>query len=129
MRSLWDTSKTSRASAFGVKLNGMKSHKSLSYKEHIEKVLKKANSRVKLLSQIRQDLAPHAAQTMYKVMILPLLVYCNNIFIDMSPHKKQQFEKIQMRCLKIINCKRNSVKKPSINHIRNKCVQLKFSHV
>ena len=40
--------------------------------------------------------------------------------MDMSPNKKQQFEKILMRCLKIINGKRNSVKLPSINHIRNK---------
>ena len=53
-------------------------------------------------------------------MILPLLLYCKNIFIDLSPIKKQQFEKIQMRCLKIINGKRNSVKLPSIKHIRNK---------
>ena len=103
--------------------------KSLSYKEHIEKVLKKANSRVKLLSHKRQDLTPHAVETVYKVMIMPLLLYCNNIFIDMSPNKKQQFEKIQMRCLKIINGKRNSVKLPSINHIRKKCVQLKVSNV
>ena len=125
--------KISSASGFEVKLHGMKitvstsynylgilMDKSLSYKEHIEKVLKKANSRGKLLSHIRQDLTPHAAETVYKVMIMPLLLYCNNIFIDMSPNKKQQFEKIQMRCLKIINGKRNSVKLPSINHIRNK---------
>ena len=71
----------------------------------------------------------HAAQTIYKVMILPLLVYCNNIFIDMSPHKKHQFEKIQFQCLKIIYGKRNSVKLSSINYITKKCVQLKFSNV
>ena len=51
---------------------------------------------------------------------MPLLFYCNNIFIDMSPNRKQQVEKIQMRCLKIINGKRNCVTLPSINHIRNK---------
>ena len=58
-------------------------------------------------------------ETVYKVMIMPLLLYCNNIFIDMSPNRKHQFEKIQARCLKIINSKRD-VKLPSINHIRNK---------
>ena len=77
--------------------------KSLSYKEHNEKVLKRANSRVKLLSHIEQGLTPHAADTIYKVMILPLLLYCNNIFIDMSPNKKQRFEKIEIQCLKITN--------------------------
>ena len=89
----------SGVSGFEVKLHGVKitvstsynylgvlMNKSLPYKEHIEKVLKKANSRVKLLSHIRQDLAPHTAETVYKVMIMPLLLYCNNIFIDMSFH-------------------------------------------
>ena len=64
------------ASGFEVKLQGMKitvstfynylgviMDKSLSHKEHIEKVQKEANSRVKLLSHIRQDLTPHAAET------------------------------------------------------------------
>jgi len=65
-------------------------------------------------------LTPHTAETVYKTMIMPLLLYCNDTFIDMSPNKKHQFEKIQMWCLKIINCTRDSVKLPSINHIRKK---------
>ena len=67
---------------------------SLSCKGHIEKLLKKANSIVKLLPHIRQDLTPHVVETVYKVMIMPLLLYCN-IFIYMSPNKnhKHQFEK------------------------------------
>ena len=52
-------------------------------------------------------------------MIRPLLLYCKNSFIDMSTNKKHRFEKIQMRCLKITNGKRDSVKLPSISHIRN----------
>ena len=41
---------------------GVTMDKSLSYKEHIEKVLKKENSRVKILSYIGQDLTLHAAE-------------------------------------------------------------------
>ena len=85
--------------------------KSLSYKEHIEKVLKKAKSRGKLLPHIRQDLTPHAAETIYKVMKPPLLLNCSNSFVDMSSNKKQQFEKrIKMPRLKSINVKRNTKK-------------------
>ena len=64
--------KISGVSGFEVKLHGMKISvltfysylgviidKSLSYKERIENVLKKVNSRVKLLPHIRQDLTPH----------------------------------------------------------------------
>ena len=110
---LWDTLKTSSVSALVVKLQGMKltvstfynylgviMDKSLSYKEHIGKVLKKSNSRVKLLSHTRQDLTPHVAETIYKVMILPLLLYCSNVFIDVSPNKKQQSEKNSIEMFK-----------------------------
>ena len=38
----------------------------------------------------------------------------------MSPSKKQQFESIQKWSLKIINGRRNGVKLPSINFIRNR---------
>ena len=106
--------KISGVSGFEVMLHGMKMtvstfynylgvlmDKSLLYKEHIEKVLKKANSRVKLLSHIRQDLTPHAAKAVYKVMIIPLLLYCKNIFIDILPNMKRQFERLQMPCFKL----------------------------
>ena len=104
--------KTSKSAAFEVKLNGLKiaesaaykylgvvMDKSLTYAEHIKKTLKKASSRVKLLSRIRPNLTPHAAEIIYRVMILPLLIYCNNIFVEMSPSKKQRFESIQIRSL------------------------------
>ena len=64
--------KTPNVSGFEVKLRAMKiavstfynylgviMNESLSYKERIEKVLEKTNSRVKLLCHIRQDLTPH----------------------------------------------------------------------
>ena len=57
-------------------------------------------------------------------MMLSLLLYCSNVFVDMSPNKKQQFEKIQMRCLKSINAKRNSARLSSINHSRNKLFEV-----
>ena len=125
--------KTSKSTAFEIKFNGLKiaesaaykylgvmMDKSLTYAEHIDNTPKKASSRVKLLSRIRPNLTPHAAETIYRVMILPLLIYCNNIFVEMSPSKKQRFESIQIRSLKIINGRRKSVKLPSINHIRNR---------
>ena len=80
--------KGSSVGEFVTKLQGMKitvstfykylaviMDRSLSYKEHNEKGLQRANSRVKLLSHVRQDLTPHAAETIYKVMILPLLLH------------------------------------------------------
>ena len=97
--------KGSSANSCEVKLQGMK---------------------IKLLSHIRQDLASHGVETIYKDMMLPLLLFCDSIFIDFSPNKKQKLEGIQMRCIKIVNGKRNSVKLPSINHTRNKMCAIEF---
>ena len=49
------------------------------------------------------------AETIYKVMILPMMLYCGNIFINISESRKQQFENIQIRALKIINRQNKSV--------------------
>ena len=63
------------------------------YTEHIDSILKKASSRVILLSRIRSNLTPHAAETNYRLMILPLLVYSNIVFKDMSPKHRNTISK------------------------------------
>ena len=62
--------------------------KNLNFDEHLEKTFKKVSSRIKLLSRVRQNINPHTAETMYKVMILPVMLYCCNIFVGMTHSKK-----------------------------------------
>ena len=54
----------------------------------------------------------------YKVMILPVMLYCSNIFVGMTQLKKQRFKTFQDRAIRIINGKRkNDIKLPGVNHI------------
>ena len=43
-----------------------------------------------------------------------------NIFINIADSRKQQFENIQMRALRIVNGQSNSVQLPTVQQIRNK---------
>ena len=103
---------------------GVKMDKNLTFSDHLEKTIKKATSRVKVLSRIRHYISPYTAETIYKVTILPILLYCNNVFLNMAPSKKALFENIQKRALKVINGNRHSVKLEKVSSIRNKICAL-----
>ena len=58
-------------------------------------------------------------------MILPVMLYCSNVFVGMTQSKKLRFEIFQDRAMRIINGNRKSdVKLPRINHLRNRLCAL-----
>lgn len=65
---------------------GVTMDKNLTMKEHLAKTYKKVLSRKELLARIRHHVRPWAAETMYKVMMLPLMLYCSNIMLGISNH-------------------------------------------
>ena len=77
--------------------------KNLNYSEHLDKTLKKVSSRVRPLSRIRQNIGPITAETIYKMMILPAMLYCScNVFVNLPNCHKQKFEDIQNRAMQIV---------------------------
>ena len=102
---------------------GVTIDKCLTMNEHLEKIYKKAMSRTKLLARIRHNISPCVAETIYKVMILPQMLYCSNIMLRMSNTQKLQFERIRKRVSTIVNGKSQRVNLLTVSHIRNrKCV-------
>ena len=99
---------------------GVTMDKNLTMKAHLEKTYKKVLSRTKLLARIRHNISPWVAETIYKVMILPQMLYSSNIMLGMSNTHKLQFERIRIRVLAIINGKSQRVILPTVNHARNK---------
>jgi hypothetical protein len=98
--------------------------KNLNYSEHLNKILKKAASRIRLLSRIRHNIGPYTAETIYKMMILPVMSYCSNVFIHLPNCHKLKFEDIQNRAMQVVYGSISSSKWPSVNEIRNR----KFVH-
>ena len=102
---------------------GVRMDMNLNCNDQLEKTIKKAASRVKLLYRIRQNISPSTAETIYKMMILPLMLYCSSIYLKLSTTNQEKFERIQIRASKVINSQRSSVRLPSVNEIRNRsCV-------
>ena len=107
--------KTARSKNFVIKMNGTQiteSHsykylgvimdKNLNYLEHLNKIQRKAASRVCPLSRIRHNIEPYTAETIHKMMILPVMLYCSNIFIDLPNCHKSKFEDIHNRAMQIV---------------------------
>ena len=99
---------------------GVTMDKNLTMKVHLEKSYKRVMSRTKLLARIRNNISPWVAETIYKVMILPQMLYCSNIMLGLSNTHISQFERIRSRALAIINGRSQRVKLPTVNHAINK---------
>ena len=101
--------------------------KSLIFSAHLDRVYKKAASRVKLLSRIRCDLNPYVAEMIYKMMISPILFYCSNVFLACPTSKLQT---LQDRSYRIVYHNKNHHKWLSIaNEMKRRCARDVFKCV
>ena len=76
---------------------------SLNMKEHLQKTLKSAAARIKLLKRMRQSLTSHAAESIYKTIVLPKMLYCSTPTLKISDTMGKKFENLQARAIKIIH--------------------------
>ena len=81
---------------------GMHLDPSLNMSDHLQKVLKKAIARIKLLARMRKSMSMLAAKTVYSVHVLPTILYCSTPVLNISDTMTQKFEKLQERAQKII---------------------------
>ena len=77
---------------------------SLNVKEHLYKVLKSAATRIKLLKAMRKSLTRHAAESVYKVTVLPKMLCCSRTFRRILDTMGNKFENLQAKASKIIYC-------------------------
>ena len=75
----------------------------LNLHHHFEKVYKKASSRIKLLSRIREQIGPHVAESIYKAMIRPILMYCYQQQLGLPKGTIDKRQSIQNRAVAITN--------------------------
>ena len=75
----------------------------LNMKEHFQKTLKSVAARIKLLKRMRQSLTSHAAESIYKAIVLPKMLYCSTPILKISDTMNKKFENLQARAIKIIH--------------------------
>ena len=71
----------------------------LNMTQHMENVFKRASSRIKLLRRIRHNVNPYVEETIYKMMILPVMLYCCNVYV-LNPMSRFQYR--QDRAMKTV---------------------------
>ena len=70
----------------------------LNLQHHFEKVDKKAFPRVKLLFfRISEQIGPHVAESIYKALICPILVYCYQQQLGLPKGTKDMLQSVQNR--------------------------------
>ena len=71
----------------------------LTLNDHIQKICKKASSRLGLLHRIRPILTTHAAVDLCKAMVQPVMTYCSIVLATLSETNETTFRKIGKRAL------------------------------
>ena len=70
--------------------------------KQINRIYKKASSRLKLLQRIRPNITPHAAEKIKSAVIRPILLYCYPVYISLGDTTKSKLQSIQDRAHKIV---------------------------
>ena len=97
----------------------------LSLQQQINKIYKKASSRLKLLQRIRPNISPHVAEKIYNVMIRPVLLYCYPVYISLGNNAKARLQSIQDRAHKIVTSDNNiSLKWDSLEQMRKRRISI-----
>ena len=66
---------------------------SLSFKEHVTRLVDKVSRQLGLLSRVRNNLTVHAAERIFTAMILPKLNYCDFVWNNLAPSRYHALER------------------------------------
>ena len=87
----------------------------LSFDKHLENVVNKCNQKLHVFRKIRRFVSEDTALLIYKQTIRPLMEYCNFVIDSGKKVKVDNVDKIQLKCLRIIeNCCKNSQKQDEL---------------
>ena len=88
---------TSKAEYLGVTLDSK-----LSWQPHIDKVCKKANSKLGFLRRNLQSCPKHIREKCYKVFVRPILEYSASVWDPKGKERVEQVEKVQKRACRFV---------------------------
>ena len=103
----------------GHKYLGVTLDPSLSMNDHLQKTLKSVAVRIRLLKRMRHSLSNFAAESVYKAIVLPKILYCSTPVLKVSDTMANKFERLQKRAIKIIHNRRQSCKECGLMTIQN----------
>ena len=97
---------TSKYNYLGLHLDPL-----LSMGDHLQKELKKATARIKLLKRMRKALSTLAAKLVHCAHVLPTILYCSTPVLKMSDTMTQKFENTRKRHQKLFTVKQTKIER------------------
>ena len=76
---------------------------SLNMNYHLQRTLKNVAVRLKLLKRMKYSLSNSAAESVYKAIVLPKILYCSTPVLKVSDTMENKFERLQTSAIKIIH--------------------------
>ena len=70
----------------------------LNLNDHFASVYKKASSRLRLLSKLRENLTTSASEGVYKMMIVPLFLFNCVTCLNFTDTQQQKLKSLDIRC-------------------------------
>ena len=100
----------------------------LNLNEHLRRMLRKADTKIKLLSRVRHSLSSFAAKAVHTSFILPTMLYCSTPVVKISEAMKKKFDSMQKRAQKVMYGlqERNRSELISINNHKKIKVMIKM---
>ena len=71
--------------------------------DHLQKTLKNVAVRSRLLKKMRHSLSTFAAESVYKAIVLPKILYCSTSVLVVSDTMANKYERLQKSAIKIIH--------------------------
>lgn len=90
---------------------GVKLDQSLSLRDHVTSVYKKASGRLYLLKRVRPLLTTEAALAIYQSMIVPIFTYCSIVVMNLNKTDAEKVKRFEKRASEIIHKTREQRKK------------------
>jgi hypothetical protein len=81
----------------GVILSG-----NLSWNAHIEDIVSRVGKRLGMLRRLRRNITMHAAETIYKSFIRPVMEYCDSVWVCCGKLNMDKLDKLQRRAARTV---------------------------
>ena len=103
----------------GYQYLGVTLDPTLNMNDHLQKILKNAAVRIRLLKRMRYSLSKFAAESVYKAIVLPKILYCSTPVLKISDTMVNKFEQLQRSAIKIIHNQPKKCKECGFMTIQN----------
>ena len=86
----------------GYKYHGVEIDQSLTWRDHVDKIAKKASGGIEVLRCVRHLIPYHTLITMFKSIVLPYFDYCSVVWGSCGEGMRNRLQTLQNRAARVV---------------------------